>query len=181
MALGTAGLSFAPPTSPDPREQRSTSAALGPTQRAIQVLSLHLPRILGSRAISPRSLLAPGEDGGGGGGASPESAVLQSAIRALQGRSAGAASGGPLGQGGDLSELLRRLIASASLASPGAAGPSPEAELAGQASGFARQAPTPSITPGILAPADPVTEPGPAPEVPPSPVSLPLRRPERRF
>lgn len=84
------GLSFAPPTTPDRREQASAAAQLGPTQRAIQVLSLHLPRILGARAISPFSLLTP--DRPAAGPLSPEAALTQNAIKASGSPLAGGAS-----------------------------------------------------------------------------------------
>lgn len=85
-----AGLSFMPPTTPDRREQASAAAQLGPTQRAIQVLSLHLPRILGARAISPFSLLTP--DRPAAGPLSPEAALTQNAIKASGSPLAGGAS-----------------------------------------------------------------------------------------
>ena len=84
MPAQSVGLSFMPPTSADPMEQRATSSALGPSQRALQILSLRLPRILGNRAIAPSSLLTP-KDTAGPSGVSPESAVLQSALRAMTG------------------------------------------------------------------------------------------------
>lgn len=75
----TPGLTFAPTQATDPLEQQSAGAALGPAQRALQVLSFQLPRFLGSRAISPQSLLAPPDMPTGPG--SPESAVLQTMLR----------------------------------------------------------------------------------------------------
>lgn len=75
-----AGLSFAPSASPDRRAQRQNAAALGPMTQALQVLSLHLPRILGARAVSPSSLLAP--QPGAASPISPDAAVLQSALQA---------------------------------------------------------------------------------------------------
>jgi hypothetical protein len=78
-----AGLSFAPLSS-DRRAQQQNTAALSPATQALQVLSLHLPRILGARAVSPSSLLAP--QPGGASPVSPDAAVLQSALQA--GRSA---------------------------------------------------------------------------------------------
>lgn len=96
------GLSFAPPTTPDRREQASAAAQLGPTQRAIQVLSLHLPRILGARAIAPRSLLAPERPASP---LSPEAALTQNAIQA---------SGSPVlgGRASDIAGQLADLLTS---------------------------------------------------------------------
>jgi hypothetical protein len=88
------GLNFAPPTSPDRADQRSASSQLGPSQRALQVLSLHLPKILGSRAVSPRSLLAP--EPMPAGPTSPEAAVTQNAIAASRGSAFGG-GGAPSG------------------------------------------------------------------------------------
>jgi hypothetical protein len=51
--------------------------------QALQVLSLHLPRILGARAVSPSSLLAP--QPGAASPISPDAAVLQSALQANRG------------------------------------------------------------------------------------------------
>ena len=85
MALDV-GLTFAPQRSTDPRERATTSAALGPSERALQILSLHLPRILGARAVSPASLLTPSQ--APAPSVSPESAVLQSALRSFLGQSA---------------------------------------------------------------------------------------------
>jgi hypothetical protein len=53
--------------------------------QALQVLSLHLPRILGARAVSPSSLLAP--QPGAASPISPDAAVLQSALQANRGAS----------------------------------------------------------------------------------------------
>jgi hypothetical protein len=87
-----AGLSFAPSASLDRRTQQQNRAALGSPAQALQVLSLHLPRILGARALSPASLLNP--QPGGAPPVSPDAAVLQSALQA--GRAGMGAPSSPL-------------------------------------------------------------------------------------
>lgn len=154
------GLSFMPPTSGDPTDQRAAASALGPSQRALEYISLHLPRILGARKIAPASLLnATGAPAASG--ASPESAVLQSMMRALSAGPPGplsrptlpqtapaapqmapAMSAGPAGNTSSLYEAIMRAIetqATAATERSGETGPT-----------------TPRITLGELAPAAPV-------------------------
>jgi Wiskott-Aldrich syndrome protein len=159
-----AGLSFAPPASPDRRSQQQNAAALSPTQQALQVLSLHLPRILGARAISPSSLLTP--QTGPAAPVSPDAAVLQSALQA-----------GRAGLGAPSSPLAP---APAALPAAPSSGMSPAAQAVAALLQAARnyQAPTPTITPGDTGTSNPPTH-GPvittgpsAPPPPPPPAPL---------
>ncbi len=80
-----AGLTFGPPTQGQDPAQKRASGALTPGSKAVDVLSMTLPKVLGRGAITPRSLLTPdpSADTPGGSGWSPESAVLQSVMRTL--------------------------------------------------------------------------------------------------
>lgn len=80
-----AGLTFGPPANGQDPAQKRASGALTPGSTAVDVLSMTLPKVLGSGAITPRSLLTPDPSAEmpGGSGWSPESAVLQSVMRTL--------------------------------------------------------------------------------------------------
>ena len=72
------GLSFQPSTDQIPAERRSTVSALGPGQRALKILAMHLPKMMGGlRAGAPS---APGH-----GGMSPDQAVFQALVQSIQG------------------------------------------------------------------------------------------------
>lgn len=82
--MASFGLSFLP--SDDADSQKDASNQLSPTQRAIQVIGLKLPRVLGTRKIAPRELM--GAAGGLGAakaqeafGVSPDSALFQTFSR----------------------------------------------------------------------------------------------------
>src|SRR3990167_9613316 len=81
MNDGSLGISFAPSV----RERRQQDVG-SPLQRAIQVLSLRLPRFVGSRAPIPQGLLAAG-----GGGSGLGNSVVQSVLASLAGPQAGGA------------------------------------------------------------------------------------------
>jgi DNA polymerase-3 subunit gamma/tau len=130
-----AGLSFAPPASPDRRSQQQNASALSPTQQALQVLSLHLPRILGARAISPSSLLTP--QPGGASPVSPDAAVLQSALQA-----------GPGALGAPTSPLAPSVNTAPSPVNTGASPTAAQAVAALIQSALQGRMPSPVITPG---------------------------------
>jgi hypothetical protein len=81
------GLSFLP--TGDEADQKDASAQLSPTQRAIQIIGLRLPRVMGARrAIAPSQLLgASVGEGRMGGGLSPESALFRTLQTAALGDS----------------------------------------------------------------------------------------------
>lgn len=68
------GLSFQPGAQLTPDQSRSTSAALGPGQKALKILALHLPQI----GNANRGTSAPR-----GVGQSPEAVTFQSLVQAL--------------------------------------------------------------------------------------------------
>lgn len=152
------GESFAPTTAAD-GEKKPTAA-----QQAIQVLSMRLPRIRGARAISP----LVGEPGSAArreqGGFSPDSAVLQTLMRA---RGASIPPGSAPGA-----------------ASEGASDPM-SAALAALGGGMMNAAPV--VTPGIADPRNPppidpsiINAPTPAPTIVPGSPTIPLPAPEER-
>lgn len=72
------GVSFAP--TPDNAAMGSRNGQLSGVPRAVQVLSLALPRVVGAKPIAPTDLLT----GAGGGGMDPlASAILQTIMRTL--------------------------------------------------------------------------------------------------
>ena len=72
------GLNFQPGVDRSPAEQQSTTTALGPGQRALKILAMHLPKMAGAnvpRGTSPQ----------GPRGLSPDAAVFQALVQSLQG------------------------------------------------------------------------------------------------
>ncbi len=74
------GLSFVPGDQNDPLKKKIGEGATTPTQQAIRLLSLRLPRVLGGSPIAPAPLLT---SQGGAGRPSPESIAQQVLSRVL--------------------------------------------------------------------------------------------------
>jgi hypothetical protein len=74
------GLSFVPDGQTDPTKKKVGEGGVTPTQQAIQLLSLRLPRVVGGSPIAPAPLL---QSPGGAGRPSPESVAQQVMSRVL--------------------------------------------------------------------------------------------------
>lgn len=169
MANGTQslGLSFTPTARAAQRQAEGGGAPADAVQRAIQVLSLRLPEILGARPILAPQLLQAAAGGQAGG---PLPAVAQSLLRQRLGPSA---AGGPVGPTAPMqpSPMAR--------AAP-TAGPAGPAGPAGLRAPIARpQERRPAMAPGqIPSPNIRVLLPGPVPGQPPRPGDVtPLPQP----
>lgn len=163
------GLTFAP-TLGDSQDQKDTAAQLSPTQRAIQTISLRLPRVFGAKKISPRELMNAQGSAGNTSGLSAESAMFQTLQKTkaadaptfATGQSMSASGSG----GGSGSPVAAPMSASA------------EGNKVSQIlQGFMQQAPSapapPRVTPGIGNTEVAVDPPSavPAPTIQPAPVS----------
>ena len=80
MPAGPFGLTFAPTADAAAEAAKSPEMRHGGEQSAVQIVSLGLPRVVGSRAPAAAALMQPGVGGGG-----PDRAVLQSVLRAMLG------------------------------------------------------------------------------------------------
>ena len=192
------GIGFMPPAQRVPG-QRPGEPALGPAQRAIQTLSLQLPRVLGARSIAPQSLLTPRQ--GGGGGLDPESAVLQTVLRTMAPSLPSPAQPSPgatsvVGMPPMPQMAPPSPLAPMSGASPLASAPAPasspfapqgpntneiEEFLAAILRRLVAPAPGPNIIPGVGGPEEPGPIPGPPPMPPPEPGPSVPEEPGSRF
>ena len=83
MANNQIGVSFMPSAEQSAMGGRQGSLE-GVPEQAFKILSLRLPRVLGSRSLSPSSLMTgPGSAGVGGGGLNPLSAVFTAILRGM--------------------------------------------------------------------------------------------------
>ena len=178
--MASYGLEFGLPTmARDGRAQAAGASALGPSQQAVQILSLVLPKFLGARSLAPASLLAPAAGGPGASTVSPESAVLQTFLRSFM------PTGGP-------SEAMATSLGEAPSAAP--ASPASPVSIEGAGGGGTDlsalinaivqsiTAPPPRIIPGAgpqLPPQIPAPPPEPAPGsfTPPEVISRRAPRP----
>lgn len=139
------GISFAPTSDNDPRQ-----VAGSPLQRAIQLISLRVPRVAGARQPIPQSILAGSPTARVGG--SPVSAVVESVLRSLTGGQVPAGAAGPITGTGEAPQLAQTLASySPSVVSPGTVAASQRAPIPASAS-----PPPPVITPGLHAPPSPL-------------------------
>lgn len=95
MADSPIGVTFMPSADNQangPQQGALESGAGSDLAQAFKILSLHLPRVLGARAISSPGLLNGAGSTGVAGGFNPSAAVFDALIRAMTGA---AAPGGP--------------------------------------------------------------------------------------
>lgn len=74
------GLSFQPAMDQTPSERQSTVSALGPGQKALKILALHLPKMTGAMAM--RTAQAPSR-------LAPDAAVFRALVQSIQGAPTG--------------------------------------------------------------------------------------------
>lgn len=135
MVSGPIGITFSPTTDQAAMAKKNWSTQ-GGSPEAIQILSLHVPKVAGPRALAPDQLLQqqPGQN--------PVQSVVNSILQGLgrlpaptQGAAAGAPGAVPgatptgANEPQDLAAMLRQVLGN---------------------SGTQRFEPTPSVTPGIL-------------------------------